>query len=357
MPTPRELLARAVRWSPVASVLILPLLVALAGCGTVSGGVRASAQPADPPPVAVAAEAAAPSDERTGPGVAAGVIEAAPAALEAVPALDAPLLLTVESPLGDDVALDAIVPASCNGCRLLAAAEAAPAEGRRVVASTRGAPASAVAQARGAPIDEYDVEDYDPWEPFNEKMFEVNRRLDRWVLKPVAKAYDKVVPDTLQGMIANAFDNANAVPRFVNSLLQGKVDGALREVGRFMLNTTVGLGGLFDIARHEGIEKSREDFGQTLGFYGVGPGPYIVLPLLEPLTVRDGIGKAVDGFMDPISYFIPFFWERLAMKATETVNDRSLNLELFQGFEETMLDLYSAVRHAYLERRRQLVKE
>src|SRR5439155_17571609 len=103
-------------------------------------------------------------------------------------------------------------------------------------------------------------------------------------------------------------------------------DGAMREFGRFLFNSTVGIGGLFDVAKHEGIEKSREDFGQTLGFYGVSPGPFLILPFLEPLTVRDGIGKGVDSPLDPMAYFVPFFYTRLLMKVEDTVNDRSLNL-------------------------------
>jgi len=200
-------------------------------------------------------------------------------------------------------------------------------------------------------------EEYDPWEPFNEKMFEFNRRLDRYVLKPVAKAYNTVIPDRVQVMISNGFDNISFVPRMMNSLFQGKFDGAVREFGRFIFNSTIGIGGLFDVAKMEGIEKSREDFGQTLGFYGVSPGPYIIVPLLEPLTVRDGIGKFVDGWMDPMSYFVPFFYTRLLLKIEETVNDRSLNLELFQGFEESVIDMYSAVRHGYLKRREKMIRE
>jgi phospholipid-binding lipoprotein MlaA len=207
-------------------------------------------------------------------------------------------------------------------------------------------------------LPDVEIEEYDPWEPFNEKTFEFNRALDRYLLKPAAKGYNFVLPDRLQQMIGNGFDNIRFVPRVINSLLQGKVDGAFRELGRFMVNSTFGIGGLFDVATTEfGIEKSKEDAGQTLGFWGMGPGPYLVLPFLQPLTVRDGIGQGIDMFLDPLGYFLPFFWDRFGMKVGDTINDRSLNLELFQGFEETTVDLYSAVRNAYLQRRYQLIQE
>jgi phospholipid-binding lipoprotein MlaA len=216
---------------------------------------------------------------------------------------------------------------------------------------------SALAQSAQDPLDAFE-EEYDPWEPFNEKMFEFNRGVDRWVLKPTARAYMFVMPEPWQVLIGNGFDNINFVPRFVNSLLQGKWGGAGRELGRFLINSTAGIGGLFDPAKdYWGIPKSREDFGQTLGVWGSGPGPYLVLPFLEPLTVRDGIGKLVDSFMDPLTYFLPFFWDRLGMKVGDIVNERALNYELFQGFEESVIDMYSAVRHGYLQRRQQLIKE
>ncbi len=212
------------------------------------------------------------------------------------------------------------------------------------------------AQARDP--DETVDEPYDPWEPFNERMFDVNIKLDRWVLKPVAKAYNFITPDELQIMISNGFDNISFPPRFVNSLLQGKLKGASREIARFLINSTIGVGGLFDPAKDVfGLVKSREDFGQTLGFYGVGPGPFLIVPLMEPMTVRDGVGKAVDSAMDPLAYYLPFFWDRLGMKIGDTVNERSLNLDLFQGFEESVIDLYSAVRHGYLQRREKLIRE
>jgi len=218
-----------------------------------------------------------------------------------------------------------------------------------------------MAQARDTEIgdEQYDqAEQYDPWEPFNERMLEVNRKLDRWVLKPVAQAYNFITPDELQIMISNGFDNISFPPRFVNSLLQGKLKGATREIGRFLINSTIGVGGLFDPAKDVfGLVKSREDFGQTLGFYGVGPGPFLIVPLMEPMTVRDGVGKFVDGAMDPLVYYLPFIWERLGMKIGDTINERSLNLDLFQGFEESVIDLYSAVRHGYLQRREKMIRE
>jgi len=203
-----------------------------------------------------------------------------------------------------------------------------------------------------------DVEEYDPWEKFNEKMFNFNYNLDKHVLKPAAKGYNFVVPDMFQTMIDNAFTNLRMPSRFVNKVLQLKLVDASKEMGRFLINSTLGVGGLFDVARQEmGLERQKADLGQTLGIWGFGPGPYLVLPLLPPLTVRDGIGFAGDGAMNPLSYYIPFWPESLAMKAGDAVNDRSLNLDLFQGFEESTVDLYSSVRNGYLQRRNRLIKE
>jgi phospholipid-binding lipoprotein MlaA len=211
--------------------------------------------------------------------------------------------------------------------------------------------------ARPAPGDE-PIEEYDPWEPFNEVTFEFNRGLDRWIIKPVAKAYNFVVPTMIQEMIGNGFDNIRFVPRVVNSLLQGKFAGAGREVSRFVINSTLGVGGLFDIAKKEfAIQKSNEDFGQTLGVWGAGPGAYLILPFLPPLTVRDGIGYVIDQALDPLAYFVPFFWERFSLTVGDTVNDRAFNLDLYQGFEETTVEFYSALRNAYLQRRAKLIKE
>ena len=219
------------------------------------------------------------------------------------------------------------------------------------------APAPAAQAAPAAPAD--DLEDiYDPWESFNEKMFDFNVKLDRYVLKPVARVWKVVIPEPFQVMISNGFDNIRFAPRFINNVLQGKVGGATREMSRFLINSTAGIGGLFDPAKdYWGIRPSSEDFGQTLGVWGSGPGPYLVLPALPPMTVRDGIGMGVDMLMDPFGYYVGFFPARFAMKVGDTVNDRALNYDLFQGVEETTIDLYSSVRHFYLKRREQQIKE
>jgi phospholipid-binding lipoprotein MlaA len=216
-----------------------------------------------------------------------------------------------------------------------------------------------VAQAPGAQATDADEwEPYDPWESYNDKMFEFNLRVDRWVLKPVANVYRHVIPEPFQVLIASGFDNIRFVPRFVNSLLQGKFAGAGRELARFVINSTAGIGGLFDPAgNYWGIRASREDFGQTLGVWGSGPGPYLIVPFLAPMTVRDGIGRGVDYFLDPLSYFIPLFWDGVALKAGDVLNERALNYDLYQGVEETTLDLYSSVRHFYLLRRERQIKE
>jgi phospholipid-binding lipoprotein MlaA len=293
---------------------------------------------------------------------------ASPVGSSATPAEPAPELAESAAPAERPAALEKAAAVSAEAGGALETAPDAPTEPVFLAAGEAGDAAAAepvrLAQTQRAPEEKIESdaapngdEDNDPWEGFNETMFEFNRRLDRYILKPIARAYSVVMPEPFQVLIANGFDNIAFVPRTINSLLQGKWGGAGRELSRFLINSTAGIGGLFDAAKYWGIEKSREDFGQTLGVWGMSPGPYLILPFLEPLTVRDGIGKGVDSFMNPLSYFIPFVWAGLGMRVGEIVNDRALNLELFQGFEESVVDLYSAVRHGYLRRREQLIKE
>ena len=202
-----------------------------------------------------------------------------------------------------------------------------------------------------------DFED-DPWEGFNEKMFTFNREiLDRYILKPVATAWDFVFPDPVQRGFHNFFDNLAVVRRVVNNTLQLKLTGAGTELTRFTINSTIGLVGFFDVAKDAfGIEQRDEDTGQTFGVWGMGPGPYLVLPLLPPLTVRDGIGYAFDVAMTPYMYFIPWY-ASFGGRATEIVNERSLNLDRFERVAESTVDLYGAVRNAYLQRRAAAIKQ
>ncbi len=231
-----------------------------------------------------------------------------------------------------------------------------------------GASEASAARAESNEPSAQEEQQVDPWESFNTKMFWFNHKvLDRYFLKPVAKAWDLVLPDPVQRSLANAVDNTNFVSRLVNSLAQGKFKGAGRELARVGINTTVGLGGLFDVAGTGfGIERSDEDTGQTLGFYGVGPGPYLVLPLLPPMNVRDGLGGIVDRAMNPINYLIPFAANAdagttagvlIGITVTDAVNQRSLNLEAFEGIEDAVIDLYSAVRNGYQQQREAKIKE
>ena len=213
----------------------------------------------------------------------------------------------------------------------------------------------AAPMAAAAPGDDFDE---DPWEGFNEKMFWFNREvLDRFVLKPAATGWDFIFPDPVQRGVHNFFDNLAVVRRVVNNTLQLKLTGAATELARFTINSTIGVVGFFDVAKDAfGIEQRDEDTGQTFGVWGMGPGPYLVLPLLPPLTVRDGVGYALDVAMTPYTYFIPW-WGNLAGTATNTVNERSLNLDRFERVAESTVDLYGAVRNAYLQRRAAAIKQ
>jgi phospholipid-binding lipoprotein MlaA len=209
--------------------------------------------------------------------------------------------------------------------------------------------------AAAAPGEDFDE---DPWEGFNEKMFSFNRDVfDRFVLKPIATGWDFIFPDPVQRGIHNVFDNLAVVRRVVNNSLQLKFAGAGTELARFTINSTIGLVGFFDVAKDAfGIDQRDEDTGQTFGVWGMGPGPYLVLPLLPPLTVRDGVGYALDAAMTPYVYFIPW-WGNLAATSTNGVNERSLNLDRFERVAESTVDLYGAVRNAYLQRRAAAVKQ
>src|SRR5215472_13180828 len=200
--------------------------------------------------------------------------------------------------------------------------------------------------------------DYDPWEPFNEQTFSFNFNvLDRHVLKPAAKVWSRVLPEQVRHGLANAFDNLGMPRRFVNKALQGRLPGASEELARFVLNTTIGLAGFFDVASRFGLKGSEADTGQTLGVYRIKSGPYLVLPILPPLTVRDAIGYAADSFMDPLSYFITPLVADVGRSAAHTINERADNMTEYDDVQDSSLDLYAAVRNGYLQRRKNSIQE
>ena len=227
-----------------------------------------------------------------------------------------------------------------------------------------------------ARADEGAGEEYDPWEPFNTNIFEFNRQVDRFVLKPVAKGYNFLLPDWVQVSISNFYYHLRFPPRLLNNVFQGKFKGAGIEVGRFLVNSTLGGAGIIDVAKDMGLQTPEEDTGQTLGYYGVKPGPYLVLPLLPPFTVRDFAGFLGDIALNPINWLVAPIIEvnnvpsliarknrttssllQLGVRVEEIVNERSRNLEKFQGVEEATLDLYTAVRNAYLQKRAKAIRE
>ncbi len=136
----------------------------------------------------------------------------------------------------------------------------------------------------------------DPFEGFNRRMYYFNSKADEYVLLPVVNGYKAVTPDVVETGVSNFFNNLGEIPTFINSILQFKLGGAAETFGRFAVNTTVGIGGLFDVATSIGLDEQNEDFGQTLGFWGVDSGAYLVLPFAGPSSVRDAIGTGVDMF-------------------------------------------------------------
>lgn len=191
----------------------------------------------------------------------------------------------------------------------------------------------------------------DPAEGFNRAMFAINDGIDKVVTKPIAQSYEAALPSPLRTGVANFFGNLDDVFIAVNNLLQGKLPEALSDVGRVLINSTVGLLGVIDVASDAGLEKHDEDFGQTFGRWGVGDGPYLVLPLFGPRTVRDTFGLILDVKTDPVSQFhdVP---PRNSMTATRGISERARLLSADKIVEEAALDRYSYIRDAYLQRRR-----
>ncbi|HEY0720377.1 MAG TPA: VacJ family lipoprotein [Gammaproteobacteria bacterium] len=196
----------------------------------------------------------------------------------------------------------------------------------------------------------------DPLERFNRSVYKFNDALDRAVLKPVAQGYEKVVPQPVDDSITNFFSNLDDVTVTLNALLQGKFQQAGSDLSRLVWNSTVGIAGLFDVATHFGLPKHNEDFGQTLGAWGVGPGPYLVLPFLGPSTLRDTAALPADWMSDPLYHYYPVdkngYWQ---LKGLYYVDQRAGLLRASRLVEQAALDEYVFMREAYLQRRQSLV--
>jgi phospholipid-binding lipoprotein MlaA len=197
----------------------------------------------------------------------------------------------------------------------------------------------------------------DPLAPFNEKMFWFNLKLDDYLLRPVATGYAKILPLGARRGVDRFFNNVAVIPRVANNLFQLRLVGAGRELSRFVINTTIGGIGFFDVADSWlGLKPSPADFGQTLWKYGVPSGPYLVLPFFGPSTIRDAAGLTADVAMHPLNYIdvlssVEWFAIRSGAQVTYAINYRSMNLELFEDVDRYAVDLYGAVQDAYFQRR------
>lgn len=193
----------------------------------------------------------------------------------------------------------------------------------------------------------------DPWEGLNRKVFQFNEWTDSNILRPTASAYDKWIPRPVRSGVGNVFDNVFTPAVALNQLLQGKPKRSLSDTGRFLLNTTLGLGGLIDVASKIGMPKHEEDFGQTFAVWGAGTGTYVVLPLLGPSNIRDSFGLAVNSLINPIRFISPVE-DRAAVTALYVVDLRARLL----GVDELVTgDKYLFRRDTYLQRREFLIND
>jgi phospholipid-binding lipoprotein MlaA len=191
----------------------------------------------------------------------------------------------------------------------------------------------------------------DPLESVNRATFEFNDDLDRAVLAPVARGYTYVIPEPVRDCVGNVFGNMSDAWTAVNNLLEGNPHDGGSDICRVAVNTTVGLGGCFDVASGMGLDKHKKDFGLTLGVWGFAPGPYIVLPLFGPSDLRDSAGLVVDFETDPVGYLYPT-WQRNIIEGVRVIDARSQLLNAGNLLDSAALDKYVFVRDGYFTRRR-----
>lgn len=212
--------------------------------------------------------------------------------------------------------------------------------------------ATLVAALQAGPALAQEDNAHDPFETFNRAMFQFNSNLDRAVVRPVAEAYVNIFPEPVRNCVGNVFSNLGDVGNAVNNALQGKFKEALSDICRLAINSTIGIFGCFDVASAVGLEKHHEDFGQTLGVWGVGSGPYLVLPLFGPSSVRDGIGFfTLDTRVDVVRNLdhVP---TRNELWTVRLVDTRAGLLSATNLLDSAALDPYVFVRDAYFQRRR-----
>lgn len=215
--------------------------------------------------------------------------------------------------------------------------------------------ATAVTEASEA-NDVLDAETPDPYERTNRSIYNLNDAVDKAVVKPVAKGYQKIIPKGPRLCASNMFSNLGEPYTAVNNLLQGKPKAMLQDIGRLLLNSTLGIGGCIDVASQWGIPKHDEDFGQTLAVWGVPSGPYVVLPGFGPSTVRDALSRPVDFLANPIGYIthVPL---RNSLQGYKLLNTRTSLLEITDVVDESALDPYVMMRDAWLQRRMAQIKD
>jgi len=207
--------------------------------------------------------------------------------------------------------------------------------------------------------DAYSSED-DPLEPINRAVFGFNEVVDDVILEPVAKGYKYVTPDPIEDSVSNFFNNLGEINTIVNSTLQLKFDKTLSSSGRFIINSTVGVFGLFDVATTLGIEKHKEDFGQTLGYYGVPSGPYLVLPFFGPSSFRDAPGFLIDVQIEkeisPVHTEL-HHEERQVIQATNVIDTRANLLQATKILDTAAKDKYIFLRESYLQKRAKMITD
>jgi len=198
----------------------------------------------------------------------------------------------------------------------------------------------------------------DPWIEMNQGLYTFNDKMYFWVLKPVSRGYGFIIPQELRQAIRNAFYNIRFPVRFVNCLLQGKVRKSGYEFGQFFINTTAGCLGLLNpAANYPHLQPSKEDLGQTFAVWGFGNGAYLMLPFFGPSSLRDGLGRLGDTFLDPIWWLFDDLYVSLGIRAGETVNDTSLRIGEYEALKEAALDPYVMIRNAYVQNRNKLIAE